>query len=72
MKYYLYLDEMLANLTTSVYYFSFAGFVVSEIERDILDAKFNKLKNKHSMKVLFIGQNFVDLKNYGQKRVKKR
>ena len=53
MKYYLYLDEMLANLTTSVYYFSFAGFVVSEIERDILDAKFNKLKNKHSIEGAF-------------------
>jgi len=53
MKYYLYLDEMLANLTTSVHYFSFAGFVVSEIERDILDAKFNKLKNKHSIEGVF-------------------
>jgi len=49
MKYYLYLDEMLENLTTEVNYFSLAGFAVSEIERDILDAKFNKLKNKHNI-----------------------
>lgn len=49
MKYYLYLDEMLENLTTGVNYFSLAGFAVSEIERDILDAKFNKLKNKHNI-----------------------
>jgi len=49
VKYYLYLDEMLENLTTGVNYFSLAGFAVSEIERDILDAKFNKLKNKHNI-----------------------
>ena len=49
MRYYLYLDEMLENLTTGVDYFSLAGFAVSEIERDILDAKFNKLKNKHNI-----------------------
>ena len=49
MKYYLYLDEMLENLTTGVDYFSLAGFAVSEIERDILDARFNKLKNEHSI-----------------------
>jgi hypothetical protein len=49
MKYYLYLDEMLENLTTGVDYFSLAGFAVSKIERDILDAKFNKLKNRHNI-----------------------
>lgn len=49
MKYYLYLDEMLENLTTGVDYFSLAGFAVSEIERDILDARFNKLKNEHNI-----------------------
>ena len=49
MKYYLYLDEMLENLMTGVNYFSLAGFAVSEIERDIVDAKFNKLKNKHDI-----------------------
>ena len=49
MKYYLYLDEMLENLTTGVAYFSLAGFAVSEIERDILDARFNKLKNEHNI-----------------------
>ena len=49
MKYYLYLDEMLENLPRGVDYFSLAGFAVSEIEKDILDAKFNKFKNKHNI-----------------------
>jgi len=52
MRYYLYLDEMLENLTTNIDYFSLAGFAVSEIERDILDAKFNRLKNRHNIDIL--------------------
>jgi len=53
MKYYLYLDEMLENFTYDVDYFALAGFAVSQIERDILDAKFNKLKNRHNIEGVF-------------------
>lgn len=71
MKYYLYLDEMLENLTRDVHYFSLAGFAVSEIERDILDAKFNKLKNKHHIENIFHWTELRSLKNlWSQKNEK--
>lgn len=48
-KYFLYLDEMLENLTENIDYFCLAGFVISEDERNILDAKMTKLKNDHGI-----------------------
>ncbi len=51
-KYFLYLDEMLANLQNNQDYFSLAGFIVSETERDILDAKIKALKDEHSVKII--------------------
>jgi len=74
MKYYLYLDEMLENLPRDVDYFALAGFAVSEIERDILDAKFNQLKNKHNITTVLHWTEFRKFssiwKNKNEKEIK--
>lgn len=48
-RYYLYLDEMLENLTLDVDYFSLAGFIVAEDVRDVLDARIKNLKEDYSI-----------------------
>lgn len=48
-KYYLYLDEMLENIPEGVNYFSLAGYIIEENERDILDAKIKQLKIAHNI-----------------------
>ena len=64
MKYYLYLDEMLENLPRDVDYFALAGFAVSQIERDILDSKFNKLKNIHGINGVLHWTEFRKFSNF--------
>jgi len=71
MKYYLYLDEMLENLPRGIDYFSLAGFAVSEIERDILDAKFKQLKNKHNITTILHWTEFRKFSNIWKERDEK-
>ena len=44
-KYFLYLDEMLENFNENIDFFCLAGFIVSEDEKNIIDAKMTKMKN---------------------------
>lgn len=48
-KYFLYLDEMLENFNENIDFFCLAGFIVSEDEKNIIDAKMTKMKNSHGI-----------------------